>query len=278
MEFLVSIGWFWYAGALLLVLAGLVRHNIGHWRKSKGSAVQYQPSSIMDASQSRLEVVPAKPAKPRIKITRRDTTWNQKTSLPLFNKILVDHKNVAFDTNLLWPDTIINKIYLKAEFCQSLHSYLLSFAPGKNRRIDKIDTEVGGFLLGKYTQVSETDTFQVIVETFVSINSEQAHHLHLAFDTHSLSVKLGEAQDRHPDQVVVGWFHTHPGHGLFLSKLDLAIHKGFFNEPFQFAMEIDSLSPSLDLGFFTHKKNGEINHTKHEGGWFSWRKIEKEIL
>ena len=40
--------------------------------------------------------------------------------------------------------------------------------------------------------------------------------------TQTLVQELGDAQDTHPDKDVIGWFHTHPGHGLFLSNSDLS--------------------------------------------------------
>jgi len=58
-----------------------------------------------------------------------------------------------------------------------------------------------------------------------------------------------EAQ--HPDKVIVGWYHTHPGWTIFLSEWDLFIHRSFFKDPWQFALVID---PSLDrAGFFVWK-------------------------
>lgn len=84
-------------------------------------------------------------------------------------------------------------------------------------------------------------------------------------------------QDLFPELVVVGWFHTHPGHGLFLSPPDLNIQK-HFREPYQFAMEIDSLTENLDTGFFTRRSNGDMNNTEHlrpGARWFAWTEIEK---
>jgi proteasome lid subunit RPN8/RPN11 len=37
------------------------------------------------------------------------------------------------------------------------------------------------------------------------------------------------------DQKIVGWYHTHPGFGVFLSEMDLFIQNNFFNEVWQIA-------------------------------------------
>ncbi|HEX4056396.1 MAG TPA: Mov34/MPN/PAD-1 family protein [Tepidisphaeraceae bacterium] len=45
-----------------------------------------------------------------------------------------------------------------------------------------------------------------------------------------------------PDHRIVGWYHTHPGHGVFLSKLDVFVHESFFGLPWQTALVYDPRS------------------------------------
>jgi len=33
------------------------------------------------------------------------------------------------------------------------------------------------------------------------------------------------------DKKIVGWYHSHPGFGIFLSEYDLFIHRNFFTAP-----------------------------------------------
>lgn len=42
-----------------------------------------------------------------------------------------------------------------------------------------------------------------------------------------------------PNEKVLGWHHTHPGLGVFLSSYDLFIHKHFFPERWQIAVVVD---------------------------------------
>ena len=42
-----------------------------------------------------------------------------------------------------------------------------------------------------------------------------------------------------PDERIVGWYHSHPGFGIFLSDHDTFIHKSFFSAPEQVAWVID---------------------------------------
>ena len=75
---------------------------------------------------------------------------------------------------------------------------------------------------------------------------------------------LDQALDANPDQILIGWFHTHPGHGIFLSEQDLNISYTFFNKPYQIALLLDNQislrNKQLELGIFSFKHNGEINN------------------
>jgi proteasome lid subunit RPN8/RPN11 len=51
----------------------------------------------------------------------------------------------------------------------------------------------------------------------------------------------------------LGWHHTHPGYGIFLSGADQFIQNNFFNLPYMFGMVTDPRSGKL--GFFQNKKN-----------------------
>ncbi|MBT7303697.1 MAG: hypothetical protein HN849_29475 [Victivallales bacterium] len=44
----------------------------------------------------------------------------------------------------------------------------------------------------------------------------------------------------HPTARIVGWFHTHPGFGVFLSGMDTFIQENFFNAPYQIAVVLET--------------------------------------
>jgi proteasome lid subunit RPN8/RPN11 len=47
---------------------------------------------------------------------------------------------------------------------------------------------------------------------------------------------------QYPDLRIVGWYHTHPGHGVFLSEMDVFVHESFFGLPWQAALVYDPRS------------------------------------
>lgn len=44
-----------------------------------------------------------------------------------------------------------------------------------------------------------------------------------------------------PDERIIGWYHTHPNFGIFLSEMDLFIHTSFFGSPDQLAFVYDAI-------------------------------------
>ena len=60
--------------------------------------------------------------------------------------------------------------------------------------------------------------------------------------THDTWAHINAIKDNEfPDKRVVGWYHTHPQYGIFLSQQDRFIHENFFNQPWQTAFVIDPL-------------------------------------
>ncbi|NUN11075.1 Mov34/MPN/PAD-1 family protein [Candidatus Micrarchaeota archaeon] len=41
------------------------------------------------------------------------------------------------------------------------------------------------------------------------------------------------------DKIIVGWIHSHPSYGCFLSSTDVRTQQAFFNEDYNFAFVID---------------------------------------
>lgn len=57
-----------------------------------------------------------------------------------------------------------------------------------------------------------------------------------------------QLEKKFPKHRIVGWYHTHPGFGIFLSEMDVFIHRNFFGSPWQPALVYDPLAEKE--GFF----------------------------
>jgi proteasome lid subunit RPN8/RPN11 len=54
----------------------------------------------------------------------------------------------------------------------------------------------------------------------------------------------------YPDKRILGWYHTHPGFGIFLSDMDVFIQENFFPEPWQIALVYDPKAKEEGLFFW----------------------------
>jgi len=100
--------------------------------------------------------------------------------------------------------------------------------------------EVGGVLVGEVLR--DDSGPYVVVETVIDALHAEEKGAELTF-THKTWEHIHKEMDtRFAGKKVVGWYHTHPGFGIFLSDRDQFIHRSFFNLPFQVALVYDPKS------------------------------------
>ena len=108
--------------------------------------------------------------------------------------------------------------------------------------------ELGGILLGK--ECLDPATGQPFVWITQSLEAKHYANTQASFTyTHDSWEEITRERDRlFPDYDIVGWYHTHPSFGIFLSHHDLFIHQNFFAQPLQVAYVVDPDQP--DARFF----------------------------
>lgn len=115
--------------------------------------------------------------------------------------------------------------------------------------------EVGGVLMGT-TSKSGTS-----IEGFIPALSATAEQVTLTFTHDVWEDILRMAGDQFPDLRIVGWYHTHPTFGIFLSEYDLFIQQNFFNDPGHFALVIDPVQGLY--GWFANNPDGSVAEIEH---------------
>lgn len=99
--------------------------------------------------------------------------------------------------------------------------------------------EQGGFLIGRKRNLNTAEKYEVIVERFVPIPQRDDASRLVINQEHLRSVARMLRGGDEPE-VIVGWFHTHPGFGVFLSNFDKEQHLRFFSDPWQVAYVMDT--------------------------------------
>ncbi len=109
--------------------------------------------------------------------------------------------------------------------------------------------ELGGVMLGGQFEDDSGQSYVVVQDSLRARHYENSKG---SFKfTHDTWSDITRRREEFPDDLeMVGWYHTHPDWGVFLSSMDMFICDHFFNLPLDVALVID---PCRD-----------------ERGWFQW--------
>jgi proteasome lid subunit RPN8/RPN11 len=109
--------------------------------------------------------------------------------------------------------------------------------------------ELGGVLLGGQYKDDAGVPFVVVGDSLRAQHYESSQHS-FKFTHDTWAEITRQRQEFPPDLHMIGWYHTHPGFGVFLSGMDLFICEHFFRGELDVALVIDP-------------RRGEC-------GWFHW--------
>ncbi|MFH1056299.1 MAG: Mov34/MPN/PAD-1 family protein [Candidatus Micrarchaeota archaeon] len=137
-------------------------------------------------------------------------------------------------------------VYLKEKAFSKINSHFQENASS--------GLEALGFLVGSVFS-NEGRKF-VVVEDYLTAENEATsvtvRFSREAFKT--LSEKLSEN-----GEIIVGWCHSHPGYGCFLSSTDVRTQKVFFPEEFHVAMVCDPLRKECKIFRVSGEEEMEVS-------------------
>ncbi len=119
--------------------------------------------------------------------------------------------------------------------------------------------EIIGLLLGIICKDSQG--FYVLIEHAVFADTARSSNAQVTLSADDWTKVLQTIDEKHANATIVGWYHSHPGHGVFLSEPDLFIHRNFFDLPWQVAVVIDPISGACDA-FTTHAEAGSMKQSQ----------------
>jgi proteasome lid subunit RPN8/RPN11 len=113
---------------------------------------------------------------------------------------------------------------------------------------ENLEKEAGGLLVGEVYE--EDHRLFVVVDTVYPAFFTEADHFHVTF-TKNTWIDLLARRRVTQAQKTVGWYHSHPGFGVFFSSQDAFTHRSFFGSQFWY------------IGLV-------VDPRKNEMGAFSW--------
>ena len=102
------------------------------------------------------------------------------------------------------PDDV--KVYIKQDVYRALEKYAL---------VD-VEHERGTILLGDYCE--DLGKVHVIISNYIEARYTDASASTLTFTHETWDYVYKEQGAKYPDKKIVGWQHTHPSYGIFLSN------------------------------------------------------------
>ena len=105
--------------------------------------------------------------------------------------------------------------------------------------VSNLRSELGGALLGHVYRHQST----IFVEVTAALVAFSGDHgpIHFTFSADSWSQLQKDRAEQYPELAIVGWFHTHPGLGVFYSSDDVVVHSAAFTLPWQVGLVVDPL-------------------------------------
>ncbi len=144
--------------------------------------------------------------------------------------------------------------------------------------LEDTSVELGGVLLGGQYEDEDGHPFVVVTD---SLRAQHYEATKGSFKfTHDTWEQISRERDEFPEDLqMVGWYHTHPDWGVFLSGMDMFICDNFFNRPLDLALVIDPCRRDRGMFMWTGDPQQRIRRT---GGFYfiasRFRRHELEIF
>jgi proteasome lid subunit RPN8/RPN11 len=129
--------------------------------------------------------------------------------------------------------------------------------------------EVAGVLIGPPPEKQPDGRYVVHVMDTIIAKYTVMQGASVTYTPESWRYMNDKLRERYPDEtaVMVGWYHTHPGFGIFLSGMDQFIHQNFFTQIWHVALVLDP--HARKSGFFCWDRH-KSRVSPMEFEWPNW--------
>jgi proteasome lid subunit RPN8/RPN11 len=179
--------------------------------------------------------------------------WKE-PSLKTISSLVDDNYLLLANLTSFYPDSAVANVYIDKQAAYDI--FVLVRESVKSRPAP----EVGGFLMGREFESQNGSTYDLMIDAFLpDLNPNLQNNVNIQFSD-QLSIDELDYVNAHHKSKKVGWIHTHPGHGIFLSPTDINSHFRAFPQLFQIAMVVESYD-DYKVGIFSYKRSGkELNN------------------
>ena len=132
-----------------------------------------------------------------------------------------------------------------------------------------LQREVAGILFGPHPEKQPDGRYVVHISDAIVAKHTRMQGASVTYTPESWRYVNDRLAEMYPNDeaVIVGWYHTHPGFGIFLSGMDKFIHQNFFTQICHVALVLDPLT--LEIGFYCWDR-GLSRVDKYDFPWPVW--------
>jgi proteasome lid subunit RPN8/RPN11 len=144
-----------------------------------------------------------------------------------------------------------------------------AFRDAQAHAISSPDREVAGVLVGPPPEKQPDGRYVVHISDTIIAKHTRMHGASVTYTPESWRYVNDKLAEKYPDDtaIIVGWYHTHPGFGIFLSGMDQFIHQNFFTQIWHVALVLDP--HARRSGFFCWDRRQD-RVDSYEFPWPDW--------
>jgi proteasome lid subunit RPN8/RPN11 len=144
-----------------------------------------------------------------------------------------------------------------------------AFRDAQAHALSSLNREVAGFLIGPQPEKQPDGRYLVHISDIIIAKHTKMQGASVTYTPESWRYVTDRLAEMYPDEtaVIVGWYHTHPGFGIFLSGMDQFIHRNFFIQSWHVALVLDPIARRS--GFFCwDRPQTKVDH--YDFPWPNW--------
>lgn len=138
-------------------------------------------------------------------------------------------------------------VFIERSALEGLHDFLAH----------DVTREHGGVLVGQSFYDPEEKHYFSVIRTAIPAYESEGSSVHLQFTPDTWAFISGIIEESYPEYVVLGWYHSHPGLGVFMSGTDRGTQSAFYSHEWNMAVVVDPIVKKT--GWFSGKKCTPLN-------------------
>ncbi len=144
-----------------------------------------------------------------------------------------------------------------------------AFRDAQAHALSSPEREVAGVLIGPQPEKQPDGRYVVHITDMIIARHTRMQGASVTYTPESWRYVNDRLAQMYPDEaaLIVGWYHTHPGFGIFLSGMDRFIHHNFFTQIWHVALVLDPRARRS--GFFSWDR-AKTRVDAYDFPWPNW--------